>query len=143
MTTTSDSTSDKMRALDRLVGRWAISGGASGTVRYEWMDGGRFLLQHVDLGQDGQNSTGLEVIGHLHPFMGERSEHVHSRFYGSEGGTLDYVYEITGDELTIWAGEVGSPAYYRGTFDGSGDVLTGGWVYPGGGYDSVAVRQKD
>lgn len=135
--------SDRLRALDRLVGCWDIAGGATGTVTYEWMSGGFFLLQQVELGHDGHVETGLEVIGHLHPFMGEPSEHVRSRYYGSGGSTLDYVYELTGDELTIWAGEVGSPAYYRGRFDESGDVLIGGWVYPGGGYDSVATRRPD
>ncbi len=105
------------------------------------MSGGFFLLQHVELGHDGHVEAGLEVIGHLHPFMGEPSEPVHSRYYGSAGSTLDHVYEIADDELTIWAGEVGSPAYFRGSVDDYGDVLTGGWVYPGGGYESVATRQ--
>jgi len=41
--------STELQALDRLVGTWTVSGGAEGTVRYEWMDGGYFLLQHVDL----------------------------------------------------------------------------------------------
>lgn len=132
--------SAKVRALNRLVGRWAITGGATGTVTYEWMSGGFFLMQHVELDHDGDRETGFEMIGHLHPLMGEPSEHVHSRYYGSGGSTLDYVYELNGDELTIWASEVGSPAYYRGAFDESDDVLTGGWVYPGGGYDSVATR---
>ena len=27
--------SDKVRALDRLVGKWQISGGSTGTVTYE------------------------------------------------------------------------------------------------------------
>lgn len=133
--------SAKLRALDRLVGRWEITGGATGTVSYEWMHGGFFLLQHVDLAHDGNRQTGLEVIGHLHPFMGEPSEHLHSRYYGSDGSTLDYVYDLADDELTIWASEVGSSAYFRGTFDESGDVLTGSWVYPGGGYDSIATRR--
>ena len=132
--------SAKLRALDRLVGSWQVTGGATGFVTYEWMAGGFFLLQHVELGSDGHVESGLEVIGHLHPFMGEPSEHVHSRYYGGGGSTLDYVYELEGDELTIWAGEVGSPAYYRGTFDESGDVLTGAWTYPVGGYESVATR---
>lgn len=91
-----------VRRLDRLVGTWQLSGEASGTVTYEWMAGGYFLLQHVDLDHGGHRVRGMEVIGHLHPFMGERSEHVHSRFYGSEGKTLDYVYELDGDTLTIW-----------------------------------------
>ncbi|MGA7079782.1 MAG: hypothetical protein WBY61_13785, partial [Terriglobales bacterium] len=34
---------------DALVGTWKLSGGAEGIIRYEWMEGGRFLFQHVDL----------------------------------------------------------------------------------------------
>jgi len=48
--------SDALRALDRLVGIWRVSGGTEGTVRYEWMPGGFFLLQHVDLVQYGRPS---------------------------------------------------------------------------------------
>ena len=129
--------STQMQALDRLVGQWSVKGGAEGTVSYEWLEGGFFLLQRVELDQ----GAGIEVIGHLHPFMGEQSEDVHSRFYGNQGGTFDYVYELDGDTLTIWAGERGSPAYYEGTFSADGNELTGSWVYPGGGgYDSVATR---
>jgi hypothetical protein len=55
--------------------------------------------------------------------------------------TLDYVYELEGDALKIWAGEKGSPAYYEGTF--GGDTLSGEWVYPGGGgYTSTATRVR-
>lgn len=58
---------------------------------------------------------------------------VASRYYDSVGNTFDYVYELTGDTLTIWAGAKDSPAYYRGTFDTHGTTVTGEWVYPGGG----------
>ena len=133
--------SDKVRALSRLVGRWQVSGGSTGTVTYEWAAGGFFLLQHVELAQDDEPVTGLEVIGHLHPFGGERSENVHSRYYGSGGGTFDYVYEMEGDTLTIWAGDKGSPAYFRGTFNDDDSEMVGAWVYPGGGgYDSTMTR---
>ena len=37
-----------LRSLDRLVGTWAVSGsGISGTVRYEWMDGGGEILEYT------------------------------------------------------------------------------------------------
>lgn len=56
---------------------------------------------------------------------------------------LDYVYEVEGDALTIWAGERGSPAYYRGTFSDDGNTQTGRWVYPdGGGYESTMTRVR-
>ncbi|MFI6305832.1 hypothetical protein ACIBCH_28470 [Amycolatopsis thailandensis] len=134
--------SERLRALDRLVGTWTVSGGATGTVRYEPALGGFFLIQHVDLEQYGQAVTGFEVIGHLHPFGEPVSEEVASRFYDSQGNTFDYVYELDGDTLTIWAGAAGSPAYFRGTFTDGGTVMTGEWVYPGGGgYTSVMTRQ--
>jgi hypothetical protein len=130
-----------LRRLDRLVGTWQVSGGTQGTIRYDWLDGGFFLLQHIDMVSDGRPIQGLEVIGHLQPFGAERSADIHSRYYGGQGETFDYVYEIEGDTLTIWGGERGSPAYFQGTFSPDGNTLSGAWVYPGGGgYDSTSVR---
>ena len=42
----------------RLVGTWEVSGGAQGTAIYEWMEGGFFLIQRVDLEQYGQKIKG-------------------------------------------------------------------------------------
>jgi hypothetical protein len=132
-----------LERLDRLVGTWSVSGGAQGQVTYEWMEGGFFLLQRVDLKQDGHLIKGIEIIGHLQPFGEAPSEDIWSRFYGNMGDTLDYVYEVDGDTLTIWGGGRGSPAYYKGKFSADGDTLTGRWVYPGGGgYDSISTRVK-
>ena len=115
-----------LRSLDRLVGTWEMSGDVRGTVTYEWMEGGFFLLQRVNLEQqDGQRITGIEVIGHERPFGAEPSEDLKSRFYSNTGDTLDYAYEIKGDTLKIWSGERNSPAYFEGTFSAD-DTLTGG-----------------
>jgi hypothetical protein len=130
-----------VRSLDRLVGTWKVTGGAQGQVRYEWLAGGFFLVQHVDLEQYGKQIKGIEIIGHERPFGSEPSEDMKSRFYSNMGDTLDYVYELVGDTLTIWAGEKGSPAFYRGEFDADGNRCSGSWVYPGGGgYDSTMTR---
>jgi hypothetical protein len=133
--------SAKMKALDRLVGTWNVTGGANGTVTYEWLEGGHFLVQRVDFDQDGHRVKGVEMIGHEQLFGEEPSEDVKSRYYGSGGETYDYVYEPDGDTLTIWGGEKGSPAYFRGTFNADGTVLDGAWHYPGGGgYSSTMTR---
>ena len=130
-----------LQALDRLVGEWRVSGGAEGTIAYEWMEGGFFLVQRVDLSQYDQTVRGVEIIGHTQPFGGEPSEDIRSRYYDNMGNTFDYVYEMEGDTLTIWAGEKGSPAFYRGTFSPDGDTLAGAWEYPGGGgYESTSTR---
>jgi hypothetical protein len=133
-----------LKSLDRLVGTWKQSGGIDGQITYEWTEGGFFLIQHVDLEQDGQKIKGIEIIGHLQLFGEEPGRDIKSRFYSFlDGMTLDYVYEIDGDTLTIWGGERGSPAYYQGKFSDDGNTLTGGWVYPGGGgYEATTTRVK-
>ncbi|MFE9106200.1 hypothetical protein [Actinomadura geliboluensis] len=133
--------SPELKALDRLVGTWQVTGGAEGTVRYEWMPGRFFLIQHVELTQFGEPVTGMEIIGNLRPFGEPTGADVVSRYYDSAGNTFDYVYELEGDTLTIWAGAKGSPAYYKGTFSADNTTLAGEWVYPGGGgYASTSTR---
>jgi hypothetical protein len=132
-----------LKNLDRLVGTWEMSGEVGGRVTFEWMEGGFFLIQHVDLEQYGQRIKGIEVIGHERPFGAEPSEEIKSRFYSNTGDTLDYVYELEVDALKIWAGEKGSPAYYEGNFGEDGNTGLGEWVYPGGGgYASTATRVR-
>ncbi len=134
--------SPKLKALDRLVGRWRVSGpDIDGQVTYEWMEGGFFLIQQVDFVHGGRQIKGMEIIGHVAPFSEPPSPDVKSRFYDTEGNTFDYVYELEGDTLMIWGGEKGSPAYYKGTFSPDGSVNSGAWVYPGGGgYASTMTK---
>ncbi|MET1005819.1 MAG: hypothetical protein ABWX96_09735, partial [Propionibacteriaceae bacterium] len=111
-----------LQTLSRLIGTWNVTGEAEGSVTYEWAEGGFFLFQQVELG----GSKGLEIIGHDHRYGEEPSADIRSHYYGfSEGETLDYTYEIRDDTLTIWMGDRGSPAYYEGTFDAAGTVLSG------------------
>ncbi|QSB12820.1 hypothetical protein JQS43_14120 [Natronosporangium hydrolyticum] len=133
--------SPQLQDLARLVGTWQVTGGAEGTVRYEWLPGGFFLLQHVNLTQLGQPVAGLEVIGNLRPFGEPPSAEVVSRFYDAAGNTFDYIYELAGDTLTIWAGAKGSPAYFRGSFDAADTTLVGEWTYPGGGGYASTMRR--
>ena len=132
----------RLQTLERLVGTWTMSSDTRGTVTYEWAPGGFFLLQHVHFEQAGQSTRGLEVIGHQHRYGQSPSPDIHSRFYSfSDGMTLDDVYELRGEALTIWSGERNSPAYYRGIFSSDGEILDGRWIFPGGGgYVSTATR---
>jgi hypothetical protein len=133
-----------LKSLDRLVGAWEVSGGAQGKVTYEWMEGGFFLIQSVDFEHDGHKVRGIEIIGHEQKFGEEPSADIKTRFYSFlDGMTLDYVYELDGDTLTIWGGEKGSLAYYKGMFSADGNTIAGAWVYPGGGgYESTTTRIK-
>lgn len=129
-----------LRALDRLVGTWQIAGDAIGTVTYRWMTGGFFLVQEGRLDLWGHRNEFTEIIGRERPFGGEPGADLEARTYTSEGDTLDYVYELEGDTLTIWGGHRGSDSAFRGSFDAGGDVLTGEWSWPGGGYRTTSTR---
>lgn len=130
-----------LKSLEKLVGTWTVSGpDIDGATRYEWLDGGFFLVQYFDFVHSGRKVKGLEVIGLERPFEKEASEDIKSRIYDNEGNTFGYVYEVTGETLTIWGGEKGSPAYYRGTWSEDGKTCAGAWVYPGGGYESTMRR---
>jgi hypothetical protein len=130
-----------LESLDRLVGTWEHSEEVQGTSTFEWMEGGFVLTQRVGLEQHGQRVRVIDVIGQLRPFGEEPSEDIRSRFYDSAGNTLDYVYELEGDTLTIWGGEKGSPAYSKGTFSDDGNTCSGAWHYPGGGgYEWTMTR---
>ena len=132
-----------LKSLDRLIGTWKQSGEVDGEITYEWSEGGFFLIQRVDMIQYGNPIKGVEIIGHESTFGSEPSTEIESRFYSFlDGMTIDYVYEMEGDTLTIWGGEKGSPAYYKGTFSEDGNTLKGGWVYPGGGYEAVSTRVR-
>jgi hypothetical protein len=132
-----------LKNLDKLVGTWEISGDAQGQVTYEWLEGGFFLLQRFDILHGGHKIKGVEIIGNERPFGATGSgADLKSRVYDSEGNTLDYVYELEGDTLTIWGGEKVSPAYYQAQFSADGNSYSGGWVWPGGGYNTSSVRVK-
>jgi len=57
--------------------------------------------------------------------------------------SLHTTYEVDDETLTIWGGEKGSPAYYKGKWSDDGNTNTGAWHYPGGGgYEATMTRVK-
>jgi hypothetical protein len=71
--------SSELRELgERMVGRSRLTGGVEGTVRFDWMEGGYFLIQHVDLVQHGRAIRGIEIIGHLRPESRHRRRSAHA-----------------------------------------------------------------
>jgi hypothetical protein len=129
-----------LRSLERLVGTWTVAGGAQGQVTYQWMDGGFFLLQHVQLEQDGQQIKGIEIIGHQRPLGAEPSHDITSRFYDSLGNTLDYVYELAGDTLTIWGVSGARQPTTRAASATTATPSPASGCPGGGGYHSTATR---
>jgi Protein of unknown function (DUF1579) len=130
-----------LRKLDRLVGEWNVSGpDIAGRVTYEWMEGGFFLIQHVDLTAFGRPIKGVEYIG-----FDEGTQTLRSHFMDNNGSNFTYTWDIEDDTLWIWFGEKGSDNRFRGTFDESRDRYSGSWKWPlpdggTGGYEATLTR---
>ena len=135
--TTTSSRATALRTLGRLVGAWTVSGsdGLTGEVCYGWMDGGGFLVQHVDLHSAGEHTRGVEYIGY-----DEASSELRSHFFGASGEILEYTYRLEGNLLSIWFGGTDSPARFEGRFSDDGTTNSGAWQWPGGGYASTMTR---
>ncbi|MEX0667934.1 MAG: hypothetical protein WD313_06355, partial [Acidimicrobiia bacterium] len=72
-----------LQSLSKLVGTWRVTGpDISGQVTYAWMEGGFFLMQHVDFVHTGHKIKGLEIIGYERGFGAtEPSTDIKSRWF--------------------------------------------------------------
>ena len=132
---------NSMKTLNKLIGKWKLTGDVQGQIEYKWLEGGKFLAQDVDLKYGGRKIKGVEIIGHLHKLGEKPSKEIWSRFYSClDGLTLDYVYEYKGDTLTIWFREKDSDNFYTGKFSKDGNSFSGAWQWPGGGYSVTGIR---
>jgi hypothetical protein len=139
-----------LRSLDVMVGTWELKGRESGPEgeihgrpTFAWMEGGFYLVQHVDIDYIGRRIVGTEYIGY-----DEENDNLRSYFFGNEGPgpfgqvALEYVWDVGDDTFTIWGGEVGSLASFKGRFSDDRNTITGRWEWPGGGYEATMTRVK-
>ncbi len=133
-----------LKRLDVLVGTWNLSGPTiKGQVTFAWMDGGFFLVQHGDFEHDGVTIKAIEYIGYEQKWGAtEPSKDCISHVFDNMGHHFEYVWDVGDDTLTIWGGYVGSPAAFKGTFSDDHNTISGGWEWPGGGYESTMTRVK-
>lgn len=125
-----------LKQLTPLVGKWKESGEVSGTSTYEWLDGGFFLVQRFDtIVPDGRRIKGVEYITY-----DEDTDTLRSHLMDNLGSNFTYTYEIDGDTITIWFGDKGSDNFYKGTISKDGKKITGGWQWPGGGFEAVSTK---
>jgi hypothetical protein len=116
-----------LKRLDRLVGSWTINGrtlGAdedniSGRTAFEWLPGGFFLQQRIEMNFMGLPIQSLELIAY-DPSTEAFSSQVFSNLAGVP---LPYEWDVQGDVLTISM----ATAKFRGTFSEDGKSFSGGW----------------
>jgi len=125
-----------LRQLDRLVGTWKIAGGLlEGITTFEWMDGGFFLLQHVDARAGGRRIKGTEYIG-----FDEDTQTLRSHYMDVHGANFTYTWEIDADTIKTWFGDKDSDNCFEGHFNNDGRSYSGHWQWPGGGYAATLTR---
>ena len=62
---------NSMKTLNKLIGKWKLTGDVHGQTEYKWLEDGKFLMQDVDIKYGGRKIKGIEIIGHLHK-LGEK-----------------------------------------------------------------------
>ena len=124
-----------LRRLDRFVGTWEVRGrtldaeedNVSGRLTFEWLPGGFFLQQRVELNFMGFDIAGLEVIGY-DPATGKFPSTV---FASMIGVPIPYEYDVQGDRVTIRT-ELAGGATFTGIM-GRGRLLDVGRMEAGPG----------
>ncbi len=125
-----------LRTLNRLIGKWEVTGSfVEGEVQFEWMDGGYFLIQHVNLKRGDHSIKGTEYIGY-----DEDTQTLRSHYMDNNGSNFTYTWELSGDTLRTWFGEKNSNNFFEGTFSSDGNSYSGKWQWPGGGYAATMKR---
>ncbi len=118
-----------LKRLEFFVGTWTMKGrtldsdqdNVSGQTTFEWLPGGYFLQQRVELEFAGYAIKGLEIIGY-DPATGTFPSTVYSSMMGVP---IPYGYEIQGNEVTIRT-ELGGGATFHGRVSEDGKSYRGG-----------------
>src|SRR5688500_2439984 len=119
-----------LHRLDRFVGTWEVTGrtldaeedNVSGRLTFEWLPGGFFLQQRVQIDFTGLDVRGLEIIGY-DPATGKFPSTVYSNLVGVP---IPYEYDVQGDRVTIRT-ELAGGATFTGTWAEDGSSMSGGW----------------
>jgi hypothetical protein len=125
-----------LKTLEPLLGTWKASGGfIEGNVSFEWLNGGYFLVQIVDLKHDDKSIKGIEYIG-----FDEDTQTLRSHYMDNHGSNFTYTWEVDGTTIRTWFGDKTSENFFEGTFADDGQSYSGQWQWPGGGYEAIMTR---
>jgi hypothetical protein len=119
-----------LKRLEKFVGTWSMKGrtldadqdNVFGKTTFEWLPGGFFLQQRVELEFMGRAVRGLEIIGY-DPSTGKFPSTVYSNLVGVP---IAYEYDVQDDHFTIRT-ELAGGATYTGSFSKDGNTGSGGW----------------
>lgn len=133
-----------LERLDRLIGTWSMRGHLVGSddenivgqVSYQWLEGGHFLQQDLEIDFAGQMQIKVrELIGY-DPETGAFSSRVYSNLSPEP---LPYTWDLQGDTLKISVSHGPMQSTFEGRFSEDGNSFSGGWRPNPGADPSINV----
>lgn len=117
-----------LKRLERLVGTWSIKGrtldskedNISRQTTFEWLPGGFFLQQRIEMDFMGLKIQSLELIGY-DPETQAFSSYVYSNLWGTP---VPYKWDLQDNILKI---SLEGMAKFKGAFTKDGKTFSGGW----------------
>jgi Protein of unknown function (DUF1579) len=133
-----------LRALDQFVGSWTMRGrlvgsdedSISGRATYQWLEGGFFLQQDIELDFAGMlHVKSHELIGH-----DPETQAFSSLVFSNMSPTpLPYRWEVDGRRVKITVSHGPLDATFNGEFSEDGARFEGGWRPNPGADEAVNV----
>lgn len=132
-----------LKRLDVFVGSWTIKGrtldskedNISGQTTFEWLPGGFFLQQRIEMDFAGLKIQSLELIGY-DPETKAFSSSVYSNLAPMP---LPYQWDVQDDTLTISVSYSPMDATFKGKISKGGESFSGGWRPNPGADETVNV----
>ncbi len=109
-----------LKKLNWLLGAWTVSGEAHGQVTFNWMEGGFFMVHHIDM-------IGIKGIG----FIGYNAEikKLKYHYFDNNGQMLECTCEISEGQEIVFVGVQGVKEKFNGEFSNGGKTIDGKWVW--------------
>ena len=132
-----------LKRLDRFVGTWEMKGrtlnskedNVIGRAAFEWLPGGFFLQQRIELNFMGMELQSLELIRY-----DPETQTFPSYVYSNVGPVpLPYRWDVQDDTLTISVNYGPINATFKGKFSKDGKSFSGGWRPNSGADETINV----
>jgi len=132
-----------LKRLDKFIGTWDMRGrtlnskedNVVGRATFEWLPGGFFLQQRIELNFIGMELHSVELIGY-NPQTQSFSSLVYSNMSPMP---LPYKWDVQDDTLTISVAYGPMDATFKGKFSKDGQSFSGGWRPNPGADETVNV----
>jgi hypothetical protein len=109
-----------LKSLEKLIGCWKVSGETHGEVAFNWMEGGYFMVQDINLA----GAKGIEFIGY-----DEISQTLKSHYFDDKGNMLECIYEVSETDHVVSIDMPGIKGKFEGKFSSDGKMITGNWKW--------------